>query len=80
MNEHENQSAQQDDRGRQSAPKGQVPLKQAGEAVVSYDDEAATPAPGKHIHRRRFLPPVPERAEARKRDEQNSDPSDDAQR
>jgi hypothetical protein len=80
MKDHDNQSAPRDDRGRQSAPEGQVPLKPAGEAVVSYDDEAARPSPGKQIHRRRFLPPVPERREAPKTDGQKSDQSEDTQR
>jgi hypothetical protein len=79
MKDHDN-DARQGDRGRQSAPEGQVPLKPAGEAEVSYADEAARPSPGKQIHRRRFLPPVPERREAQKSDERKADQSDDAQR
>ena len=36
------------------------PLQPAGETVVNIDTTAAQPSPGKHIHRRRPLPPVPE--------------------
>ena len=40
---------------------GAVPLQPAGEVIVSHEETAAKPPPGKQIHRRRPLPPVPEK-------------------
>jgi hypothetical protein len=37
------------------------PLQPAGEAVVKPEDNAAPAPPGKTIHRRRPLPPVPDK-------------------
>jgi len=48
----------------QSSKQGKVvPLPPAGEVVVNLDEAAAKPPAGKQIHRRRPLPPVPEKDE-----------------
>ena len=43
-------------------PEDKNRLKPAGEAVVKQHPEAQPPPPGKTIHPRRPLPPVPEKA------------------
>ena len=57
-------------------PSGQetnVPLQPAGETVVNLEETAAKPSPGKQIHRRRPLPPVPEAGSKQNSDAQKTD-------
>lgn len=45
--------------------KKDVPLQPAGETEVRYDETATRPPEGKQIHRRRPLPPIPEKGAER---------------
>jgi hypothetical protein len=55
-----------------------VPLLPAGEAVVSHEETASKPSQGKQIHRRRPLPPVPEKPTQDAADARRSDETDEA--
>jgi hypothetical protein len=54
---------------------GDAPLEPAGEVVVSHEERAAKPSPGKQIHRRRPLPPVPEGGSKQPGDDREPDES-----
>jgi hypothetical protein len=65
LEEHEDMAKDRDGNKPQkpelASPQSEAPLKPAGEAVVKHEEAAAKPPEGKHIHRRRPLPLIPEK-------------------
>jgi hypothetical protein len=78
MTKKDHKDDKQQNEPNQPVQKSDAPLESAGESVVNYEDAATSPPPGKQIHRRRPLPPIPEKEMKRDPAKEKPDKGDEA--